>query len=154
MLVLTSCMRRWRWLTHQCALLCVALCAVLCGGCRLPFQFVEGMEGAGERRLLVTTTRVVKMRGNAADTPYVVERAGNGSAPHPQPLQWEFELSYARLEGVMPLAQQMMVASRLPAAEQEEFLQVRVWMLAAERRKERLLLPSCLRTCMPVQARK
>lgn len=98
-------------------------CSFLPASCRLPFQYVEGMEGSGERRLLVAATRVIKMRANAADAPYVVERAGPGEA-HPAALHWEFELSYTRLEGVVPLAQRMMVASRLPAAEQEEFLQV------------------------------
>ena len=92
--------------------------AALC--CRLPFQHVEGLEGAGERRLSVSASRLVKMRANAADAPYTVERSAAGSGP----LVWEFELSYATLEAVMPLAQQMMVASRLPAAEQDEFLQV------------------------------
>jgi hypothetical protein len=82
------------------------------------------LEGSGDRRLLVSATRVIKMRANAADAPYIVERAGRGAAQHPEPLLWEFELSYARLEAVMPRAQQMLLASRLPPAEQEEFLQV------------------------------
>lgn len=109
---------------------------------------MEGLEGSGDRRLVLTASRLVKMRANAADAPYVVAKAvagggsdsvahdphsrPHGTAPgqgqHPadgQPLfHWEFELSYARLEAVMPLAQQMMVASRLPPGEADEFLRV------------------------------
>ena len=106
--------------------------------CRLPFTYVEGLEGAGAQRLVLTASRVVKMRASAADAPYAVERAvpghhHGGAAAHgsqaaepatPPAFHFEFELAYASLEGVMPLAQQMLVASRLPPAEQEEFLQV------------------------------
>lgn len=133
----------------------------MCPACRLPFASIEGLEGSGDRRLVLTASRLVKMRANAADAPYVVEKAGQqaprsgggggapaGSAAQQQPLQaaqqaqhghlfhWEFDLAYASLEGVMPLAQQMMVASRLPPGEQEEFLQV--WWGRGCRRKGEL----------------
>ena len=97
---------------------------------------MEGLEGSGDRRLVLTASRVVKMRANAADAPYVVAKAvasGPGPGPGQQPaggqhpagdsgaaplFHWEFELAYARL------AQQMMVASRLPPGEAGDFLQV------------------------------
>ncbi|PRW57088.1 beach domain-containing [Chlorella sorokiniana] len=120
---------------------------------RLPFQFVEGLEGSGDRRLVLTASRAIKMRANAADAPYVVAKAvagggggtgagggshaAHGQAQHPAGdggapylFHWEFELSYARLEAVMPLAQQMMVASRLPPGEADDFL--RATMAATE----------------------
>jgi len=126
---------------------------------RLPFHCVEGLEGSGDRRLVLTTSRAVKMRANAADAPYVVAKAvaggggGGGSthAPHstthgaahgpgqhpagdgaPHLFHWEFELSYARLEAVMPLAQQMMVASRLPPGEADDFLRVRLCVVVVD----------------------
>lgn len=124
---------------------------------RLPFQYVEGLEGSGDRCLTLTASRLVKMRANAADSPYTVERAalpsgpaqggeqhrphsagGSGGSGEQHPGQqsgvflWELELSYATLEGVMPLAQQMVLASRLPPVDQEEFLQVRRgWVVIA-----------------------
>lgn len=125
-----------------------------CTRCRLPFQFVEGLEGSGERTLTLTTTRLVKMRANAADAPYAVEKAverGGAAAAGGQhaaggsgqggeggegaAFSWEFELAYARLEGVMPLAQQMVVASRLPPGDREDFLQARRWAGGQGRRR-------------------
>lgn len=113
---------------------------------RLPFACIEGLEGSGDRRLVLTASRLIRMRANAADAPYAVDKAGQaatgGGGGPPSPavppqhtqqagqarlFHWEFDLAYATLEGVMPLAQQMMVASRLPAGEQEEFLQVGLW---------------------------
>ena len=57
------------------------------------------------------------MRPGAADAPYAADKPSAPSA-------WGFELAYAGLEEFMPLAQQMLLASRMPPAEQEEFLEV------------------------------
>lgn len=60
--------------------------------------------------------RVVRMKPSAADVPYAVDRDCVSN--------WQFELAYAGLDEFMPLAQQMLLVSRLPAAEQEEVLEV------------------------------
>ena len=82
---------------------------------RLPFQYLEQLEGIGRSDLAVVALRWYKMKGNAADEPYVYEK-GRSSG-------WTFSLTYAALADFMPLAQRMLVASRLPPSEQETMLQ-------------------------------
>lgn len=57
----------------------------------------------------VGVNKVTKMKANMADEPYVVEK-GKAST-------WLFTLTYAKLDSFMPLAQEQLVMSRLPAAE-------------------------------------
>lgn len=85
--------------------------------CRLPFAQLQGLETGAGRSFTAAAHRVVRMRPNAADVPYAVDRDAVSI--------WTFELDYAGLEEFMPLAQQMLLASRLPPAEQEEMLEVR-----------------------------
>jgi hypothetical protein len=65
--------------------------------------------------------QVTKMKANGADEPYVVERHGGGSGSS---TVWRFSLTYARLDDFMPLAQEQLVISRLPARERCEWLGV------------------------------
>jgi hypothetical protein len=85
---------------------------------RLPFSHVQALEGRHGATVAVVAQRLVKMKANAADAPYAFERGA--------PSAWEFELAYGRMDDFMPLAQQMLVASRLGRVEQEAFLGVRV----------------------------
>lgn len=84
---------------------------------RLPFVDIAGLEGhkSPGATIVVTAQRLVKMKANATDTPYVFERGDASST-------WSFKLLYASLEDVVPLAQQMMVASRLPHPDKEVML--------------------------------
>jgi WD40 repeat protein len=84
---------------------------------RLPFVDIAGLEGhkSPGATIVVTAQRLVKMKANATDAPYVFERGGPSST-------WSFKLPYASLEDVIPLAQQMMVASRLPHPDKEVLL--------------------------------
>jgi len=84
---------------------------------RLPFVDIAGLEGhkSPEATIVVTAQKLIKMKANATDTPYMFERGGPSST-------WSFKLPYACLEDVVPLAQQMMVASRLPHPDKEVLL--------------------------------
>ena len=54
------------------------------------------------------------MKANAADEPYIFEKGRSSS--------WNFKLTYAALADFMPLAQRMLVASRLSILDQEALL--------------------------------
>ncbi|KAL4553379.1 hypothetical protein Ndes2526B_g03242 [Nannochloris sp. 'desiccata'] len=81
---------------------------------RLPFQFLEQLEGLGKQQLAAVALRWYKMKANAADEPYIFEKGRSSS--------WNFKLIYAALADFMPLAQRMLVASRLPLTDQEALL--------------------------------
>ena len=86
---------------------------------------VQGMEGHSERTFELTAQRWTRMKANAADVPFAFEKGESGTAT-----VWRFHLQHSTLADFMPLAQQMLVASRLPDAEQEEFLAVSCGWLA------------------------
>jgi hypothetical protein len=78
--------------------------------CRLEFASVLQLEaGSSGQSCVVGVNKVTKMKPNMADVPYVVERQ--------QPSTWVFGLTYAKLDSFMPLAQEQLVISRLPAAD-------------------------------------
>lgn len=77
--------------------------------CRLEFAHVTQLEADGPDACLVGAARVTRMRPGCADVPYAQDRAAHGGAH-----LWRFSLMYARLEAFMPLAQEQLVASRLP----------------------------------------
>lgn len=83
---------------------------------RLPFEHLEQLEGTGKRTVCAVARRWSKMKAGAVDEPYVFEKGRSSS--------WRFDLVYAVLPDFMPLAQQMMVASRLPPTEQDSMLEV------------------------------
>eukprot|EP00882_Tetradesmus_deserticola_P030522 GHRQ01034312.1.p4 GENE.GHRQ01034312.1~~GHRQ01034312.1.p4 ORF type:complete len:127 (-),score=34.72 GHRQ01034312.1:85-465(-) len=88
-----------RWLTGVCAL----------HPCRLEFASVVQLEAEGPTACVIGVSKVTKMKPNMADVPYVVERHKSSS--------WVFALTYAKLDSFMPLAQEQLVISRLPAAD-------------------------------------
>ncbi len=88
--------------------------------CRLPLAHVQHMEPEGKQSFAMATSLVVKMRANMADAPYIFQKGAI--------TDWRFSLVYAQLSGFMPLAHQYLAASRLPYAEREEALQVRIPM--------------------------
>lgn len=81
---------------------------------RLPFQYLEQLEGIGKQELAAVALRWYKMKANAADEPYIFEKGRSSS--------WNFRLTYAALSDCMPLAQRMLVASRLSKTDQEALL--------------------------------
>lgn len=85
-----------------------ACCAVVCS-CRLEFASVVQLEAEGAQACVVGVNKVTKMKPNMADVPYTVERH--------KPSSWVFSLTYAKLDSFMPLAQEQLVISRLPAAD-------------------------------------
>lgn len=72
------------------------------------------MECQGDRVFELFAQRWTKMKFSAADHPFVFER---GEAT------WRFHLQHSSLADFMPLAQQMLLASRLPEPEAEEMLE-------------------------------
>ena len=78
---------------------------------RLPFLSMAGLEGKSHSSLLISTHHLVKMKANAADTPYIFERNA--------PSDWAFILPYTPLHDFMPLAQQMLIASRMQPHDRE-----------------------------------
>ena len=81
---------------------------------RLPFQYLEQLEGVGKQEVGAVAERWYKMKANAADEPYVFEKNRTST--------WKFKLTYAALADFMPLAQRILLASRLPSTDQESFL--------------------------------
>jgi hypothetical protein len=67
------------------------------------------LEAGSGQSCVIGVNKVTKMKPNTADVPYVVERQ--------QPSTWLFVLTYAKLDSFMPLAQEQLVISRLPAAD-------------------------------------
>lgn len=83
---------------------------------RLPFVHVEGLEGVGWSGLAISTASWTTMKRNADDAPYVFTKGLSAC--------WQFTLTYASLGEFMSLAQNMLIASRMQsAAEQETMLQ-------------------------------
>jgi factor associated with neutral sphingomyelinase activation len=82
---------------------------------RLPFQQTQRLEPEGKKKFAMASLLVVKMKANAADTPYVFEKRG---------ATWRFTLVYAQLSSFLPNAHQYLAASRLPYAERGSTLQV------------------------------
>ncbi|WIA38602.1 hypothetical protein OEZ86_001912 [Tetradesmus obliquus] len=76
---------------------------------RLEFASVVQLEAEGAQACVVGVNKVTKMKPNMADVPYTVERH--------KPSSWVFSLTYAKLDSFMPLAQEQLVISRLPAAD-------------------------------------
>jgi hypothetical protein len=76
---------------------------------RLEFASVVQLEAEGAQACVVGVNKVAKMKPNMADVPYAVERH--------KPSTWVFVLTYAKLDSFMPLAQEQLVISRLPAAD-------------------------------------
>lgn len=89
--------------------------SALCGAyhnrivCRLEFLSILQLEAESMQSCVVGVNRVTKMKPNMADVPYTVERNKQST--------WVFTLTYAKLESFMPLAQEQLVMSRLPAAD-------------------------------------
>ena len=81
---------------------------------RLPFQYLEQLEGSGRQDVITIAQRLSKMKANAADEPYIFEKGLS--------FEWRFKLTYAALGDFMPLAQRMLIASRLPPSDQETLL--------------------------------
>lgn len=85
--------------------------------CRIPFQFVQQLEGINLSTLSLATTQVVKMKANTADAPYVIQKGA--------PTHWQFNLTYATVDQFLVMAHEQLAASRLPYADRKEALQVR-----------------------------
>lgn len=67
------------------------------------------LEAENMQTCVVGVNKVTKMKANMTDEPYVVEKGATSI--------WMFTLTYAKLDSFMPLAQEQLVMSRLPAAE-------------------------------------
>jgi hypothetical protein len=70
---------------------------------------VVQLEAESMQSFVVSVNKVTKTKANNRDEPYVVEKGSTSS--------WLFRLTYAQLDAFMPLAQEQLVISRLPAAE-------------------------------------
>lgn len=81
---------------------------------RIPFDSLEGLEGIGRAGIAATAQRWSFMRANAEDTPYLFHKS--------PPTCWQFTLMYAGLSEFMPLAQRMVIASRMPPVDQNALL--------------------------------
>jgi len=88
---------------------------------RLPFEYLEQLEGVGKCGVSVEARSWSKMKASAADEPYVFEKGLLAT--------WRFDLTYAALADFMNLTQQMLVSSRLSRMEQESFLEEFVTVL-------------------------
>ncbi len=75
----------------------------------MPFAAMQRLEAEGVRTFVLAVSALTKMRTNMEDAPYVSEKGKVSS--------WVFELAYAGLDSFMPLAQEQLVASRLPPSE-------------------------------------
>lgn len=97
--------------TAQPAILACRLTSRLlrCSAARLEFAAVTQLEAESMQSCLVGVNKVTKMKANMAEEPYVVEKGRTST--------WLFTLTYAKLDSFMPLAQEQLVMSRLPAAE-------------------------------------
>ena len=84
--------------------------------CRVPFLFVQQLEGINLSTLSLATTQVVKMKANTADAPYVIQKGA--------PTHWQFNLTYATVDQFLIMAHEQLAASRLPYADRKEALQV------------------------------
>lgn len=80
--------------------------------CRLEFASVVQFEADGPQSFIVVVNKVTKMKPNMADVPYTVEKNSSSS--------WSFTLSYVKVDSFMPLAQEQLVISRLPAQDRWE----------------------------------
>lgn len=80
-----------------------------CAPARLEFAAVTQLEAEDMQCCVVAVSKVTKMKANMADEPYVVDKGRTST--------WLFTLTYAKLDSFMPLAQEQLVMSRLPAAE-------------------------------------
>ena len=80
---------------------------------RFPFPAVTELEadtsGTSSNTFALTANQLVRMKENGEDVPYKVEKGSSS--------RWVFTLSYAKLDAFMPLAQEQLVASRLPQLE-------------------------------------
>jgi factor associated with neutral sphingomyelinase activation len=81
---------------------------------RLPFSDLETLEGVGKKEVTIAARRWTTMKANAVDAPYEFEKE--------RMVTWQFQLSYAPLSDFMPLAQQMLLASRMSVHDAEEHL--------------------------------
>ncbi|DBA77988.1 hypothetical protein WJX77_012160 [Trebouxia sp. C0004] len=91
---------------------------------RIPFLFVQQLEGINLSTLSLATTQVVKMKANTADAPYVIQRGA--------PTHWQFNLTYATVDQFLVMAHEQLAASRLPYADRKEALQAGARQRAAE----------------------
>ena len=82
---------------------------------RLPFEHLEQLEGVGTSGVAAAAQRWTTMKAGAADAPYTFAKG--------RVTEWRFDLTYALLGDFMPLAQQMVVASRLPPADRDAVLE-------------------------------
>ncbi|KAF8059207.1 lvsF [Scenedesmus sp. PABB004] len=85
---------------------------------RLEFSAVTQLEACGARACVVGVTKATRMKAGGRDAPYVVDRN--------KPSAWTFTLTYATLDAFMPLAQEQLVLSRLPATERLALLDAAV----------------------------
>lgn len=83
---------------------------------RIPFKATQDLEPVSEHAFTVSSALVVKMKANMADAPYAFEKG--------RLTRWQFCLTYARIADFLPLVHHYLAASRLPAAERDEVLQV------------------------------
>jgi len=82
---------------------------------RIPYLYVEELEGFNGDWLRLTATRWSTMKPNARDVPYAFYR---GKAH-----EWKMKLMYAPLGKVLPHAQHMLLLSRLPVQERKRMQQ-------------------------------
>ena len=77
---------------------------------------MQQLEGVSKSALSLATTQVIKMKANAADAPYIVQKGSLTT--------WQFTLAYTTVDQFLILAHQQLAASRLPYADRKEALQV------------------------------
>lgn len=78
------------------------------------------------------------MKPNMTDAPYEVLRGLDN-------VTWAFGLSYAKLDAFMPLAQEQLVLSRLPAAERCAAAARALWRACTWQRSATFAVPCCER---------
>ena len=76
---------------------------------RLPFAHVQSLAPTGEAGVELVASQCTRMKACMVDAPYSFDRGPNTA--------WAFQLPYARLDAVLPLAHTYLAASRLPYAE-------------------------------------
>eukprot|EP00890_Picochlorum_soloecismus_P003391 jgi/Picsp_1/4052/NSC_01563-R1_beach domain-containing protein len=82
---------------------------------RIPYLYVEELEGFNGDSMRLTATRWSTMKPNARDVPYKFYK---GKAH-----EWRMKLMYAPLGKILPLAQHMLLLSRLPVQERKRMQQ-------------------------------
>lgn len=85
---------------------------------RIPFGAAQQMEAMDATSFTILVTSVTKMKPNAADVPYVTEKA--------KASRWQFKLPYATMDAFMPLANEQLAAGRLSDAERDAYFEVGV----------------------------